>query len=121
MKLRRVKNQTPQSSPPSSMADGGSAGDERFVWEVLVPRLLYPAKLAVIRTLLERRRPLSLSDLADAADISVEHARYHCKAMQAAGVLEVVSVVPRGDGEGDEPSYYFPWPAEAPPSNPAVN
>lgn len=91
------------------MADGGTAEDERFVWEVLVPRLLYPSRLAMIQALLEHGRPLALSELADAAEITIEHARYHCKAMQAAGVLEVTSVRPRGE-EGNEPSYYFPKP-----------
>ncbi len=108
MKFRRVKNQTPQSSPPPSAADAGSAGDERFVWEVLVPRLLYPARLTIIQTLLERRQPLALAELAEAAAITIEHARYHCKAMGDAGVLEVVDVVARADGERDEPSFYFP-------------
>ena len=120
MKIEPVRNATPKSSPPS-MADGGIAGDERFVWEVLVPRLLYPARLTVIQTLLERRRPLPLRELADAADITVEHARYHCVAMQAAGALEVTSVAPRADGEGDEPSYYFPKPPQAPRSRPVAD
>lgn len=95
------------------MADGGTARDEGFVWEVLVPRLLYPSRLAFIQALLRHRCPLSLTELAEAAEITVEHARYHCKAMQAAGVLEVVSVAPRANEEGDEPSYYFPKPPQA--------
>lgn len=118
MRLRRVKNQTPQSSPPS-MADGGTAGDERFVWEVLAPRLLQPSKLAVIQALLENRRPLPLSELAEMADISIEHARYQCKSMVMAGVLEVVDTVPGETGEGEEPSYYFPEPPQGSPSSSA--
>ena len=113
MKIRRVKNQTPQSSPPS-MADGGTAGVECFVWEVLAPRLLHPSKLAFIQVLLERRRPLSLAELAEAAEISVDHAAYVGRSMAAAGVLEVVST--ETGPEGDEPSYYFPKPPQAPPS-----
>lgn len=102
------------------MADGGSAGDERFVWEVLVPRLVHPAKLTFVQALLRRGGPLSLSELAEASDISLDHARYQCKSMQTAGVLEVVGVAPRPDGEGDEPSYYFLKSPEALPSNPAA-
>ena len=122
MKFRRVRNQTPQSSPPRSLADGGNAEDERFVWEVLVPRLLYPSRLALIQALLQHGRPLGLSELADAAEITIEHARYHCKAMQAAGVLEVTGRDSlRPNEAGDEPSYYFPKPSQAAhPSRPAA-
>jgi hypothetical protein len=112
MKFLRIRNQTPRSFPPSSMADGGAAGDERFVWEKLVPRLLHPSKLAFIQALLRQAGPLSLKQLAEAAEITVEHARYQCNSMQAAGVLvEVVSVVPRADGP-EEPSYYFAQPPD---------
>jgi hypothetical protein len=120
MKIKPAPNVTPQSSPPMSMADGGSAGDERFVWEVLVPRLLHPSKLAFIHALLKHGGPLSLEELAAAAETTVEHARYQCKSMQTAGALEVVSVTPRADGGGDEPSYYFPKPNQASPSSPAA-
>lgn len=113
MKLFRARNQTPKSSPPSSMAEGGTAGEEHFVWEVLVPRLLYPSRLALIRALLQHHGPMSLSELAAAAAIGVDEARYHCKAMQSAGVLEIVRVIPRPDGKGDEPSYYFSIPPQA--------
>lgn len=119
MKIRRVKNQTPESSPPSSMADGGAAGEERFVWEALVPRLLHPTKLVIIRSLLRERRPLSLGQLAETAEITVAHAHHHCKSMQREGVLEVVGVAPRPDGQGEEPSYYFPSPPQSPPSRSA--
>jgi len=95
------------------MADGGTAGDERFVWEVLAPRLLQPSKLAFIQALLENRQPLSLTELAEIAEISVEHARYQCNSMVTAGVLEVVQQTPRNKGDGDEPSYYFPKPPQA--------
>jgi hypothetical protein len=120
MRLRRVKNQTPQSSPPSSVADGGTAGDERLVWEMLVPRLIHPGKLAIIQTLLGNGEPVSLAGLAEAADITLEHARYHCKAILTAGVLEVASLAPRTDGEGEEPSYFFPKRPQGPPSSPTA-
>ena len=112
MKFRRVKNQTPQSFPPK-VADGGTAGDERFVWEMLVPRLIHPGKLTIIQTLLEKGGPLSLGYLAEATEISVDHARYHCTGMERSGVLEVVGTKPRADGEGDEPSYFFLPPSRA--------
>jgi hypothetical protein len=113
MRFHRVKNQTPESTPPSRIADGGTAGNERFIWEVLAPRLLQPSKLAFIQALLETRQPLCLTELAEIAEISVEHARYQCNSMVTAGVLEVVQRTPRDDGDGDEVSYYFPKPAQA--------
>jgi DNA-binding MarR family transcriptional regulator len=95
------------------MADGGAAGVERFVWEVLVPRLLHPSQLAVIRALLEHGRPLSLSELAEAAEVTTEYATYICGSMASAGVLEV-SMAPSEGGDGGEPSYFFPKPPQAP-------
>lgn len=98
------------------MADGGTAGVERFVWEVLAPRLLHPSKLAFIQALLEHRKPLSSADLADAANISVEHANYVCRSMVTAGVLEVVGMSAALNGPGEEPSYFFPEPSQHPSS-----
>jgi hypothetical protein len=120
MRLFPVRNQTPQSSPPSSLADGGTGGGERFIWEVLAPRLLHPAKLAFIQTLLKERQPVPLSQLAKAADLTIEHAQYHCKSMERAGVLEVVSVTPRPNGDGDEPLYSFLKLPHPPPPSPAA-
>jgi len=98
------------------MADGGTSGDERFVWEVLVPRLLNPGALSIINTLLKEGKPLALRELAATVELSYDHARYHCQAMERRGVLEVVQLLPRSEGDGDEPSYFFPKPPQAPPS-----
>jgi Helix-turn-helix domain len=93
--------------------------DRHYVWEVLAPRLLHPSKLAIVQALLEQSQPLSLTQLAEAAGIPVEHARYQCRSMERAGVLEDISVAPRpdregeGEGEGDEPSYFFAKPPQA--------
>jgi IclR helix-turn-helix domain len=120
MRIRRVKSQTPQSSPPS-MADGGTSRSERFVWEVLVPRLLNPGVLSIIKALLRKGEPLPLREIAAAVDLSVDHARYHCQAMESRGILEVVQLLPRSEGEDDEPSYFFPAPppADSSPSSTA--
>lgn len=99
------------------MADGGTSGSERFVWEVLVPRLLNPGVLSVINTLLEKGEPLSLREISATAELSVEHARYHCQTMERSGVLEVVQLVPQAEGD-DEPSYFFPKPPQASSSSP---
>jgi hypothetical protein len=99
------------------MADRGTASDEQFVWEVLVPRLLNPGTLTIINTLLREGEPLSLRQIAAAVEISVEHARYHCQTMEGRGVLEVVQLLPQPEGDGDEPFYFFPKPPqEASPS-----
>lgn len=98
------------------MADGGMKGDKRFVWEVLVPRLVNPGALSIINTLVEKGEPLSLNAIATSAGLSYDHARYHCQAMERRGVLEVVQLLPGPEGDGDEPSYFFPKPPRAPSS-----
>lgn len=81
---------------------------ERFVWEVLAPRLLHPSRLALIQALLKHRRPLTLGELAEAVEITKDQVDHECRSMQEAGVLETVSTVPIAGGERDEPSYFFP-------------
>ena len=112
MKIEPTQNVTPRSSPPST-ADGGRSGDERFVWEALVPRLIDPSKLAIIQTLLREGRALTPAELAAAVDVKVELARYQCKSMTNAGVLEIVEPEPDIEGDGDEVSYFFPKPPQA--------
>lgn len=109
------KSRQPNDAMPDDLLST-STPDAAYVWVKLAPRLLHPSKLTIIQRLLAEQRPLSPSELAASTEISVEHARYECKAMRNAGVLEVVSVTPRAKGGGDELSYYFPVPSEAPPS-----
>lgn len=108
MRIERTPKQIPDGAPSSSPAGQLAKEEERFVWEVLAPRLLDPSKLAFIQALLEDGRPLTLGQLAGAADIAEEHARYQCRSMLEAGVLEVVGVVPQAGGEEEEPAYFFP-------------
>ena len=88
-------------------------GNERFVWEVLVPRLLNPGALSIINMLLREGKPLSPREIASSVDLSDDHALYHCQAMERRGVLEIVQHHPRPEGDGDEPSYFFPKPPQA--------
>lgn len=120
MRIEKTPKQTPGGLSSSSPDDREVQERKRFVWEVLAPRLLHPSKLAFIEALLKHGRPLTLGELAKAAEIGEEHARYQCKSMQKAGVLEVTSVAPRADGEGDEPSYFFPSPSQVAASPPAT-
>jgi len=118
MRIKIARKQTPHSLLPSTSA-GLSTEDEHFVWEKLASRLIHPSKLAFIHALLEHGRPLTLGELAEAAEITEEHARHQAKSMKEAGVLEVVSVAARADGKVDDPSYFFPKQSQAatmPPS-----
>jgi hypothetical protein len=105
MRIEKAPRKPPESSGPAGRL---TTAEERFVWEVLAPRLLNPSNLAFIQALLEQGRPLRLDELAEAAEITEEDAGDQCKSMQKAGVLEVVSV----DGERDEPSYFFTKPTQ---------
>jgi hypothetical protein len=113
MDISQADNPTPDGSPPSP-------GLERFVWEALVPRLIGKVKLSIIKTLLEERKPLPaarLQELAGLSDCSLELVRYHAKYLsRRVGVLDVVGEAPRPDGQGTEPTYYFPAPPKASPS-----
>src|SRR3954447_17341180 len=118
MRIRKIPKQTPEAPSEGSAVAGTISGSpaagglKRIVWEELAPRLLHPTKLAFIQLLLESGEPLSLGELAKAARIANDHAEQHCRRMQAAGILEVVNAVDRADGEGEEPLYFFPKPAE---------
>jgi hypothetical protein len=105
MKISKMHKTTPDGPPPSTVV-------EAYVWTQLAPRLLNPGALGIIRTLLQEGRPLSPTELSELVELSADHARYHCKAMRGRGVLEVVSSVPRAEGEGDDSSYFFPEPPQ---------
>jgi DNA-binding transcriptional ArsR family regulator len=108
MRIESTRKQTPFGSPQSGQDHSQDTEQRRFVWETLAPRLLHPSKLAFIQVLLEHEQPLTLGELAEAAEITKDHAGYHCKSMRKAGVLEVVNPVVRPDGEREEPTYFFP-------------
>jgi hypothetical protein len=109
MKISKADNAVPNRPSPPDL--------EHFVWESLVPRLIGKVKLSIVKTLLKERRALSpakLRELAGLEDASLELVRYHAKYLsRPAGVLEVVGESPRPDGEGSEPTYYFPEPPSA--------
>jgi DNA-binding transcriptional ArsR family regulator len=104
-----VISETPKITPHGPPTR--TAIDE-FVWTQLAPRLLHPTKLAFIQLLLKSSEPLSLAELAEAVTIAKSHAAQHCRRMQAAGVLEVVTAVDRVEADGEGPFYFFPKPAE---------
>jgi len=106
MKLERTGKITPDGPPAQP-----TAGDD-YLWRELVPRLVPPGQLAIIQTLLRKGRPLSPTELVESVEITIEHARRHCKSMDIKGVLEVVHRIPRPDEDGDEPFYFFSKPAQ---------
>lgn len=112
MEISKTPKITPDGPPASS------AGDE-YVWMRLVPRLLSPGALSIIHLLLQEGKALRLREIAASVDLSGDHARYHCEAMERRGVLEVVQLHPRPEGDGDEPSFFFPKPPQAVPPPPS--
>lgn len=103
----RITPTQDQASPglwATTPAEDAITDEHCYVWEVLAPRFLHPSKLALIQVLLEQRKPLALDELAKTAEISKDHARYHCRSMQKAAVLEIVG---GAGGNGNEPSYLF--------------
>lgn len=125
MKIERAPRQTPAgASQDSSAADSRQStagGLERRVWEELAPRLIHPTKLAFIQLLLESGEPLALRELAEATKIAEGPAEQHCRRMEAAGVLEVMSAGARPEGGPQESFYFFPEPAEPPPASPPTD
>jgi len=92
---------------------------EEFVWTKLVPRLLSSSALSIIHLLLQEGTALRLREIAASVELKDNHARYHCEAMERRGVLEVVQLHPRPEGDGDEPSFFFPKPPQAAPPSPS--
>jgi hypothetical protein len=115
MRISTTPNATPDSTPPSGKGSRGEAdaqaGDEQFIWISLVPRLVHPAKLAIVEALIKTGRPLSAEDLTPlvpAADGNVELVGYHAEAMVEAGALEVATTQVKAAIE--VPCFYFPSP-----------
>jgi hypothetical protein len=110
MKLEKIPKALPPKPPSSpTEANGTMGGGERFVWESLAPRLIHPARLAVIEVLLWSREPLSPADLREIIDpeSNWDYFLYHCKMMVRAGVLQIATERPRPDGSGAEPCFNF--------------
>lgn len=112
MRIAKTPNVTPQSTPPSSPGSKSSADnwapDERYVWTALVPRLVDPTKLVLVRALIEARRPQSLDDLSLLPELDGDprEIQRHLSDMTNAGALEVASAQA---GAGDRvPHYFFP-------------
>lgn len=112
MRISKAPNVAPWSAPPSSSDKRGAAvsgaPDEAYIWNSLVPRLIHPAKLTLVKSLIRAGDPQSVDDLITLSEIDgdPEEIQRHATDMVEAGALEVVSSQGRvGDGV---PLYFFP-------------
>jgi predicted transcriptional regulator len=112
MKIKKTRNQTPRSDLSSRSAHRETEELERFVWQVLVPRLLHPTKSSLIQLLLKHEKPLTLRALAEGVGTTEEDARFQCESMEKAGVLEVVGGALGAGGEEGQPVFFFPKPPQ---------
>jgi hypothetical protein len=107
---------TPKITPGGLPTQRTTSDD--YLWRELVPRLVHPGKLAIIHALLREGHPLSPAELVEFVKITTEHARNHCESMSRRDVLEIVHRVPRPNGNGDEPFYFFSKPSQTTSSSP---
>jgi DNA-binding transcriptional ArsR family regulator len=88
-----------------TMEGGGLA----FDWNVLVPRVVHPLKVAIIEALRWIHTPLSASDLTkviDADEFGLSHVSYHLGKLADAGAVELVRK--RQVRGSTEKFYFFP-------------
>ena len=110
MRISKAPNITPWSTPPSSLEKRGAAvsGDEAYIWTSLVPRLIHPSKLTLVKSLIRAGGPQSVDDLITLSELDgdPEEIQRHATDMVEAGALEVVSS--QGSGGDGVPLYFFP-------------
>lgn len=111
MRISKAPNLTPWSTPPSSlgkMAAVSGARDEAYIWTALVPRLIHPAKLTLVKSLIRAGGPQSVDDLITLSELDgdPEEVQRHATDMVEAGALEVVSS--QGSVGDGVPLYFFP-------------
>jgi DNA-binding transcriptional ArsR family regulator len=87
-----------------------SEGDEQsFGWDVLVPRIVHPLKVAIVEGLQWLGQPLSATDLTrlfDVEDFDLSSVSYHMTQLAKAGALEKVRQ--RQVRGSIEKFYFFP-------------
>lgn len=82
--------------------------DEAYIWTSIVPRLIHPAKLTLVKSLIRAGGPQSVDDLITQSDLDgdPEEIQRHATDMVEAGALKVVS---SQDSVGHGvPLYFFP-------------
>lgn len=112
MRISKAPNITPSSTPPSSLGSRGAVGsgarDEAYIWTSLVPRLIHPAKLTLVKSLIRAGGPQSVDDLITLSELDggPGEIQRHATDMVEAGALEVVSS--QGSVGDGVPLYFFP-------------
>jgi hypothetical protein len=113
MRISKAPNVAPWSTPPSSPGKSGGAAvsgarDEAYIWTSLVPRLIHPAKLILVKSLIRAGDPQSVDDLITLSELDgdPEEVQRHATDMVEAGALEVVSS--QGSVGDGVPLYFFP-------------
>lgn len=111
MRISKAPNIAPWSTPPSGPGKNGAvseARDEAYVWTSLVPRLIHPAKVTLVTSLIRAGSPQSVDDLITLSELDSdpEEIQRHATDMVEAGALEVVSS--QGSVGDESPLYFFP-------------
>lgn len=110
MRISKAPNVAPWSTPPSSLGKRGTAvswaRDEAHIWTSLVPRLIHPTKVTLVKSLIRAGGPQSVNDLITLSELDgdPEEIQRHATDMVEAGALEVVS---SQGSVGDGVSLYF--------------
>lgn len=99
--------------------EDGIEGDEPpFDWAALVPRVVHPAKVAIVEALIRIGRPLSATELRDLFNepgYYLSLVSYHARELEKVGVIEEIgSRQVRG---ATEKFYFFPLPPNGKPAS----
>ena len=82
-------------------------GGEQFRWDMLVPRVVHPLKVAIVEAMSWVDRPLSSTDLVkvmDDQEIYLSHVAYHMRKLVDAGALKPIR---RRQVRGATETFYF--------------
>jgi hypothetical protein len=87
---------------------GPGSPDEYYIWTALVPRLIHPVKLTLIKALIQAGGPQSADDLVSLSKLNGDprEIERHATDMVDAGALEVASIQIKAADE--VPLYSFP-------------
>jgi hypothetical protein len=95
----------PDEPAPDQTGASSDAGGERFLWDLLVSRVLHPIQVAIIEALLWIDLPLSPADMARMFDgpYTSSHIAHHSGALAK---LKVVSLVDTQKVRGATKHFY---------------
>jgi DNA-binding transcriptional ArsR family regulator len=82
-------------------------GELSFEWDVLVPRVVHPLKVAIIEAIRSIGQPLSASELTKVIDIEefpLSNVSYHVRRLAEVGVVKAVR---KRQVRGSVETFYF--------------